>query len=174
MERLVDSGMNIDVLCDAIVDRYHASLEERLPRIRDELALITATAASPALELLRAAFDEVAEQIAAHLTKEEHLLFPAIAALSNAERQDGRRPPLAFATVLHPIRLMEAEHGRIEMAVNRLRELARAVSEPNTLSPHWHHCVADLAKLDAELREHHRTENEVLFPRALDLERRLL
>jgi regulator of cell morphogenesis and NO signaling len=124
--------------------------------------------------LLRAAFDEVADQIAAHLAKEEHLLFPAIAALSSAERQDGRRPALAFATVLHPIRFMEAEHGRIEMAVARLRELARAVPEPDTLSDHWHRCMADLAKLDAELRQHHRTENEVLFPRALDLERRLL
>ena len=34
--------------------------------------------------------------------------------------------------------------------------------------------MADLAKLDAELRADHRTENEVLFPRALELEQRLL
>lgn len=174
MERLVGSAMNIDVLCEAIVDRYHASLQEQLPRIRDELAAISASAASPAVEMLRVAFAEVADQIASHIAKEEHLLFPAIAALSSAERAGAHRPPLAFATVLHPIRFMEAEHGRIEMALDRLRELARAVSEPDTLSPHWHRCIAQLAKLDAELREHHRSENEVLFPRALDLERRLL
>ena len=173
MERLVDNGTNIEVLCDAIVDRYHASLQEQLPRISDELASLSATAASPTLEMLRVAFSEVADQINSHLLKEEHLLFPAIAALSTAERTGGRRPPLAFATVLHPIRFMEAEHSRIEMALDRLRELARAVSEPDTLSPNWQRCMADLAKLDVELREHHRTENEVLFPRALDLERRL-
>jgi iron-sulfur cluster repair protein YtfE (RIC family) len=37
----------------------------------------------------------------------------------------------------------------------------------------WRQCLTQLAQLDADLREHHRTENEVLFPRALELERRL-
>ena len=174
MERVVDSTANVEMLCEAIVDRYHATLQEALPRIRDEIQSLSATAASPAVEMLQVAFAEVAEQIEAHLAKEEHLLFPAIAALSVADRAGGRRPPLAFATVLHPIRVMEAEHARIEMALQRLRELARAVTEPDTLSPNWHRCMADLAKLDAELHEHHRTENEVLFPRALELERRLV
>ena len=174
MERVIETTSNIELLCDTIVDRYHASLREALPRIRVEMQSMSAAAASPVVEMLRLAFTEVAEQIESHLAKEEHLLFPAIAALSIAEREGTRRPALAFATVLHPIRFMEAEHARIEMAVERLRELARAAAEPDTLSPNWHRCMADLAKLDAELREHHRTENEVLFPRALELERRLV
>ena len=174
MERVIGRTSNIELLCDSIVDRYHASLHEALPRIRDEMQSMSAAAASPVVEMLRLAFAEVAEQIESHLAKEEHLLFPAIAELSIAEREGTRRPALAFATVLHPIRFMEAEHARIEMAVERLRELARAAAEPDTLSPNWHRCMADLATLDAELREHHRTENEVLFPRALELERRLL
>jgi regulator of cell morphogenesis and NO signaling len=174
MERIVDTAAGVELLCEAIVDRYHASLHEALPRIRDDMQSMSAGAASPTVEMLRLAFDEVAEQIESHLAKEEHLLFPAITALEVAEHAHARRPPLAFATVLHPIRLMEAEHARIEMAVDRMRELARAVPEPDTLSPHWKRCMAHLAQLEAELREHHRTENEVLFPRALELERRLL
>ena len=174
MEYLADTTSNIELLCEAIVDRYHASLQEALPRIRDELQSMNAGATSPAVEMLRAAFTEVSQQIASHLAKEEHLLFPAIAALSAADRAGARRPPLAFATVLHPIRFMEAEHERIEMAVERLRELARVVPESDTTSPNWHRCMADLSKLEQELREHHRTENEVLFPRALELERRFL
>ena len=173
MERLGDSGTDIGLLCDAIVDRYHAVLHQWLPRIRDQLAAMNAGASSPQLELLRAAFADVADQIESHLAKEEHLLFPAIAALSSAEREGGPRPPPVFATVLHPIRFMEAEHARIELALDRLRELARAVTEPETLSPAWRRCMADLAQLDVELREHHRAESQVLFPRALDLERRL-
>jgi hypothetical protein len=34
--------------------------------------------------------------------------------------------------------------------------------------------VAELSELDTDLREQHRAENEILFPRALELERRLL
>ena len=171
MERLDDSA-DIGLLSEAIVDRYHAPLREALPRIRETMAAMSATAASPELEMLRVAFDEVAEQIEYHLAKEEHLLFPALAALSAADRNGGHRPAIAFATVLHPIRLLEAEHVRIEMALDGLRELARAVIEPD--APAWRRCMADIAKLEAELRAHHRMENEVLFPRALELERQLL
>ena len=173
MERLVDNP-DIAVVCDAIIDRYHAGLQEALPRIRQAMASVSATAAAPALELLRVAFDELAEQIEYHLAKEEHLLFPAFAALSAADHAGGQRPAMAFVTVLHPIRVMEAEHLRIEQALDRLRALARAVTQPDAASPAWQRCLTDLATLDAELRADHRTENEVLFPRALELERRLL
>ena len=120
MERLVDSA-DVELLSDAIVDRYHAPLHEALPRIREAIELMSATAASPQLQTLRVAFDEVAEQIEYHLAKEEHLLFPALAALSAAARAGGHRPATAFVTVLHPIRMMEAEHVRIETALDRVR-----------------------------------------------------
>ena len=172
MERLIETG-DIELVCDAIVSRYHAGLLETLPRIRDAMESASATAPSPELELLRIAFDELADLIEYHLSKEEHLLFPAFAALSAADRSGGVRPASAFVTVLHPIRLMEAEHVRIERALDRVRELARAVADTDPPPP-WEHCMRELAKLDAELREHHRAENEVLFPRALELEQRLL
>lgn len=173
MERLVESA-DIEVVCNAIADRYHAELQEALPRIRDGMALMSATAASPELEMLRVAFDELAEQIEYHLAKEEHLLFPAFAALSAAQRTGGYRPAMAFVTVLHPIRVMEAEHVMIEKALDRLRALVREVVVPDETRPAWRRCMAELSKLDGDLREHHRAENEVLFPRALELERQLL
>lgn len=170
----IDDGGPLDAMCDDIVERYHAGLQRLLPRIRDELTAIATTAASMTPDLLRETFEDLADQIQSHLAKEETLLFPAIEALSDAEQRGTGRPTLPFATVLYPIRLMESEHVRIEDGVAKLRELARTVVEPDNLSLAWHQCMADLAELDAELREHHRTENEVLFPRALELERSLL
>lgn len=169
MERLVDTA-DIELVCDAIVNRYHDALRDALPGIRQAMHCLNATSTSAELPALLSVFDDLAEQIEGHLAKEEHLLFPAFAALSMAERAGGRLPKMAFATVLHPIRLMETEHARIERSLDRLRELARAVHEP---SPAWRRCLSDLANLDTELREHHRAENEVLFPRALELEQRL-
>jgi regulator of cell morphogenesis and NO signaling len=174
MEPADDGRRPLDVMCDEIVERYHAALRRSLPRIRDELAHLYATATSPPILRLATAFGELAELIEAHLAKEENLLFPALEALANAERMGRSRPPLPFVTVLHPIRLMEAEHVRIELALDRLRELVLAVSEPDTLSASWHQCMAELSHLDDDLREHHRTENEHLFPQALELERRIL
>ena len=174
MDRPVDTARPLDVLCADIVERYHAALHHSLPIIRDELAALCVPGASPALRNVRTVFSDLADLIEGHLAKEEHLLFPALEALAAAERTPGRRPASTFVTVLHPIRLMETEHARIEHALQHLRGLALEVSEPESLSTGWRRCLAELAWLDRDLHEHHRAEDEVLFPRALDLERRLL
>jgi regulator of cell morphogenesis and NO signaling len=169
-----EAGPPLDAMCDDIVERYHASLHRALPRIQSELAALAATPAAPALTDVVHVFSELADQVQTHMAKEENLLFPAIGALAAADREGAGRPTLPFPTVLHPIRMMEAEHMRIELTFERLREAARSVTEAAGLEPQWRRCLADLAELDRQLHEHHRAENEVLFPQALELERRLI
>lgn len=164
----------LDVMCDDIVARYHAALHASVPRIRHELAQFAAQAAVPAAREMCEVFAELAEQIDSHLAKEEHLVFPALAALSEADTAPILRQRSTFATVLHPIRLLEAEHVSIERTLGRLRELALTIAEPESLLESFHQCMTELAELDRHLREHHREENEVLFPRALEIERQVL
>jgi hypothetical protein len=38
----------------------------------------------------------------------------------------------------------------------------------------WRRCLIALAQLDCDLREHRRAQDDELFPRVLDLERRVL
>jgi regulator of cell morphogenesis and NO signaling len=109
----------------------------------------------------------------AHLTKEEHLLYAALSALSDAERNGRERPVLPFATLLYPIRMMETEHLRLEDSLDTLLGFAADASRGSE-SPDWQRCLGELHALDDELRRHDRFENEVLFPAALDLERRLV
>jgi regulator of cell morphogenesis and NO signaling len=174
MDRLHDAGRSLDAMCDEIAERYHASLYRILPAIAEKLMHVAAMSQSAEFERFKIAFADLAAQIRAHLAKEENLLFPAVVALSTAERAGHARPPLPFATLLHPVRMMEGEHARIEQALDQLRALALAVPEPGSLVPAWRDCMRDLAQLDAELREHHHVENEELFPRALELERHLV
>ena len=140
MDRPDDSGRSLDAMCHDIVGRHHASVFRSLPRVRDELARLSST---PALAELRLAFASFADQIRGHLAKEEHLLFPSFVALASAERE-GTRPALPFSTVLHPIRMMEAEHVRIEAALDRLRAAALAVPSPTACHPDgtawWRSC----------------------------------
>lgn len=173
MDRTDEGGRPLDAMCTDIVERYHASLHRSLPHIRDELAAFARSCAAPAAHEMCEVFAELAEQIHRHLAKEEHLVFPALSALASVEAHPFR-PPATFSTVLHPIRLLEAEHVRIEVTLGRLHELALTIAEPDSLSEAFRRCMTDLAQLDRQLREHHRIENEVLFPRALELERQLL
>jgi regulator of cell morphogenesis and NO signaling len=167
-----DTGRTVETMCADMV-RYHASLRRSLPRIRESLANLSAGDASPAVDLMRAAFTSLADMLESHLNKEENLLFPAVSVLSEAERTGRGRPALPFATLLYPIRMMEAEHLRIERALDILRDFA-ADAAATPASPQWRRCLGELCHLDEELRSHDRFENEVLFPVALELERRVV
>lgn len=165
--------MSLDALCHDVIARYHAPLHRRLPRIREALDRLAETGASHELEVMRRVFADLADRLESHMAKEEHLLFPAIVALAGAERDRGGRALSPFVTVLHPIRMLEAEHAAIEADLDQVRALALALDGPGAPTPAWQRCRADLAELHAELHAHHRTENEVLFPRALEAERML-
>lgn len=174
MDPVHDPGLPLDVMCHDIVTRYHAPLHRALLRIRETLSELADANAPPSIDLMRVAFIALADMIEAHLAKEENLLFPALTALSDAERSGRGLPPLPFATILHPIRMMESEHMRIESALDQLREFARDGSGADASTAGWRECIDDLLRLDDDLRDHHKFENEVLFPAALDLERRIL
>jgi len=172
MNPKAERSPSLDVMCADIEARFHAPLHRSLSRIREGLTALSTSAGPPAVDVMRGAFIAFANLVEAHLAKEENLLFPALTALSDAERSGRGRPPTPFATILHPIRMMEAEHVRIENALNQLRDFAGDVAAES--APGWQMCLSELQRLDGELRTHHRFENEVLFPAALDLERRVV
>lgn len=174
MENIDDGRRPLDAMCNDIVEQFHAPLHRLMRRIAGELAAFAAECPSPASRALREIFTALQDQINGHMAKEEHLVFPALASLVAV---DSVGPPLrqeTFATVLYPIRVLESEHLRIENLLARLREVAQEVEPPGSDSETFRSCMADLAELDRQLREHHRMENEILFPRALEIERQVL
>ena len=116
----------------------------------------------------------IASTLLSHLAKEENILFPAFAALAAAWRDGTSAPPLPFPTVRHPISLMEAEHDRLDRSLARLRELMSTASLPSDVAAEWEGCRLAFERFEDELETDTRFEDEVLFPRALELERALL
>ena len=172
MQRSDTTTQPLDALCDDIVVHDHGPMRLRLSRIREALTELADAGGGPQFDSTLQAFADLAYRIESHLSKEEHLLFPAIAAIARVarDRQDLQRSP--FVTVLHPIRMLEAEHASIELELDRIRALAPAVAAGPTTT-RWQRYLTELADLRSALREHHRAENEMLFPRALDAERQL-
>lgn len=86
-----------------------------------------------------------------HMHKEEAALFPMFAAGGGASAQ--------FA-----VRRMLAEHDDHTKALLRLAELTCDFTPPVGACGSWRALYKGCAKLNADLREHIRIENEVLFP----------
>lgn len=75
--------------------------------------------------------------------------------------------------MLHPVRLMENEHARLRERFDHLRQLAEALPPPTAAAARWRETCEGLATLHAEVADHMRFEEAVLYPEALEVERRL-
>jgi len=137
-----------------ILDAHHAYLHRELP-------LAAAAIEDPAL---RAAFARFHRDIEVQMRKEEAILFPAMAAVEIAAGE-GRDPDvLPFGGVANFSRTQQQQHCRIAATLSELRSLV----EPAPDTP----LRRRLLHLIADVRYHIHLEVNLLFPRAVELERR--
>ena len=157
----------LDELCAILVEHHHAYFRRMLPAIRQQLR---ETSATDSVVDLAAMFDRLADALMLHLVKEEHLVFPAFAALAEARRAGAVRPPGTAPHLLGPIRAMEEHHRELEALVAALEDATCGFRIGDADPPAWRACCRDLAQFVHELRTHVQLENGLLFPRALELE----
>lgn len=163
----------LDRLCEEFLERHHAYAHIAVPRLRGQLAAAVERDPGSVPAGLPAAFAALADGLLSHLAKEENILFPALTMMAEADRAGHGRPPLPFPTILHPIRVMEAEHARLAEALDHLVRVASGFTVPDAAADSTRRLMADLAAFRDRLEAHLRAENDVLFPRALELDRRL-
>jgi regulator of cell morphogenesis and NO signaling len=69
---------------------------------------------------------------------------------------------------------MELEHGEAGDALSRMRELTSDYAIPRYACPTYSALMNGLRALETDLNQHIHLENEILFPRALQLEQQYL
>jgi regulator of cell morphogenesis and NO signaling len=155
---------SLAALCEHIVSTHHASLRHELPRLRGLLTKLARVHGDrhPELRDTLAVFGRFADEMAAHMAKEERVLFPLIARIEAADV-----PPTPF--VLHPIAAMEAEHEDAGRALEEMRRLTCGYAVPADGCNTYRAAMAGLAELEADMHAHVHKENNILFPRAARL-----
>ena len=160
--------MGLAELADHIVATHHAWLGEQLPRMDALTARVAEAhgASDPRLHEIRRVFLECRAELESHMHKEEHALFPMIRALEEA---DG---PIEFhcGSLMNPIRMMEHEHDRAGEAMRCFRELTDDYTPPERACNTYRAMIDLLAAFERDMHVHVHKENNVLFPRAAQLE----
>ena len=98
--------------------------------------------------------------------KEEQILFPAIRQMERTASQ----PNFPFGTVANPIRMMEHEHEAAGSALGRIRELTNGFLPSEGACNTYRVMLDALAQLEQDTHQHIHKENNILFPRAQQLE----
>lgn len=155
-----------------IIDTHHVFTREEMGRIGALLAKVCGKHVGNHPEVLQvgALFRRLCEDLAPHMLKEEQVLFPYILRLEAAAGR-GLPPPFApFGTVNNPVRMMMFEH---DTAGDLLREIRAAASDfrpPADACFSFRTLYAALEEFEQDLHRHVHLENNVLFPRAVELE----
>jgi len=162
----------LDRLIDHIVSVHHGYVRASMPTIRQYLAKLVGVHGVRHPELVRVLsfFDTIIRDLSQHLLKEERVLFPYVRELE-LQAAAGGRICSPFGTVENPIRMMEREHRDAADELGAIRELTHGYAAPDDGCTTYRVCMAELRRFERDLHQHVHLENNVLFPKAIALER---
>ena len=166
-------AVQLGALVNHIVAVHHGYMKTALPRLRVLVPTVLNAHAAHHGDVLRqgqALLNAFDAELSSHLMKEEQVLFPYIVALE-AHLHEGAPKPLApFGSARNPIRQIEHEHESAGQALAKLREVTHDYALPADACPTFTAMYEELQRMEANLHEHIHLENNILFPRVIELE----
>jgi len=162
----------LTALTDHIEATHHAFMKRELPRVGDLMDKVLAAHGEnhPELAEVAGVYAALRAEITDHLEKEEQVLFPMIQEMEITREAGGSH----CGSVQNPIRVMEHEHDSAGEALRRLRALTSDYTPPADGCATYQALLAGLAAMERDLHEHIHKENNILHPRATQLEASLL
>ncbi len=113
---------------------------------------------------------ELQTELYEHMMKEEQILFPFVSQLEHQISVGSAVSQPGFGTVQNPIRMMISEHDQAAEMLRRLREITSDYTLPEGACMSFQALYFRLQELEADLHQHIHLENNVYFPRAVELE----
>lgn len=164
---------SLSALIDHIVDTHHVFTRKELTNLSplmDKVARVHGDNHPELLEL-QEAFDELAADLMPHLMKEEEVLFPFIYRMERNLKNGLPVPFPPFGTVQNPVRMMMMEHDTAGDLLKKMRALSNDYTTPPDACPSFTGLFHRLQELERDLHQHIHLENNVLFPKSLELEK---
>ena len=124
----------------------------------------------PELERIRATFGGLAQELSLHLMKEEKVLFPYIVRMEEAVLEKSTLVPAPFGSVRNPVAMMLDEHDGAGQALREMRAASDGYVAPPDACASYRTLYQALAEFETDLHQHIHLENNILFPRAIEME----
>ena len=161
------------VLIGHIQQTHHKYTREEIARLGPLFEKVCSVHGSNHPELLQVyeAFKGLAQELGPHLMKEEMILFPYIVRMEGAVTRKESVGPAPFGSVQNPVSMMEHEHDSAGNALRAMRQGSNGYSAPTNSCISYQTLYNALAAFETDLHQHIHLENNILFPRAVAMER---
>lgn len=167
---------SLDFLVEYILNNHHQYVRRMIPVITLHADKVASVHGKNHPETLRIAdlFLAVREELEMHMMKEERILFPQIKQMVLTQKENSQFFPPAFGSIQNPIRMMEFEHSNAGDALYQIRQLSNNYSHPEDACNTFKALYSELKEFEEDLHKHIHLENNILFPKSIELESELL
>ena len=165
--------ISLSKLINHIIDEHHAFLKEALPRLknlREKVYRAHQRGHGQLLESLGQILEKLRIDIEMHLAKEEQILFPLIEQIERYIKNGGPEPNMHCGNITNPINQMEYEHEVAGGLLAEIRKTTSGYNPPADACESFKALYEGLRELEDNLHEHIHLENNILFPKAVNLE----
>jgi len=125
----------------------------------------------PELFGIHETFGWLSQELMTHLMKEEMVLFPYIERMEESVIQNEPVLPGPFGSVQNPVSMMEHDHDSAGAALRSIRKASNDFAPPADACISYQTLYQALAAFEADLHQHIHLENNILFPRAIAMEK---
>jgi regulator of cell morphogenesis and NO signaling len=163
-------------LIQHIVSTHHAYVRSELPRLLPMAERCAAKHGPAHPEVIQSErqLRQLGTELLNHLSKEELILFPYIESLERFQNGVGPAPHACFPTVESPIQMMLNEHEAAGALLEQMRASTNNFTPPADACPTLVGLYDGIDAFERDLHRHVHLENNLLFPRAIALEKEVL
>lgn len=166
-------AMPIDILADYIQRKHHRYVTNKTQILLPFLNEVCNThgAKHPELLKINELFIETAAEMKAHMKKEENYLFPYIKNMVNAVIIDELIEQQPFEIVQSLTELIQSEHESEGDSFKEITALTNNFTPPADACSMYKVTFEILKEFKEDLQKHIHLENNILFPKAVQLEK---
>ncbi len=166
------ASASLETLCEHIVWTHHDYVRREIPRLWQLAQKVVARHGDthPELVQIQQLIRKAGEDLIQHLGKEEQILFPTIVNMERNLSTCGPRSLGCFSSVRSPIAVMLAEHDSAGETLAQIRQLSHDFTPPDGACPTYCGYYNALSEFEQDLHRHVHLENNILFPRAIEMD----
>ncbi|MGH9739027.1 MAG: iron-sulfur cluster repair di-iron protein [Candidatus Acidiferrales bacterium] len=155
-----------------IVEKHHVFTCDEIKRLMLLISKVISVHGKNHPELLQvqSLFRDLSQELTTHMMREEQLLFPYITEMEEAISRKRPLPSAMFGTVQNPVRMMMLEHDSSGRELRKMRGLTDGYVSPPDACVTYQTLYRALEAFERDLHEHIHLENNILFPRSVELE----
>jgi regulator of cell morphogenesis and NO signaling len=162
----------LSFLIDFIVNTHHNYIRKAIPEILPLAQKVAEVHGDihPEVIKINELFTALAEELMSHMEKEEQILFPIIKKLTDPSTTQEEIDNFHCGSVDGPISVMEAEHDNAGDILKEISKLSSGYTLPEGGCNTYRVLYGKLNEFENDLHRQIHLENNILFPKSLQLE----